>query len=77
MGMPLWQAQLQRETMPWQMLPGLLGGSYPTGIAQESGGPNIAGGIMGAGAGYALGTAMGVANPWILPVTMGLGGLFG
>jgi len=62
MGMPLWQAQLQRETMPWQMLPGLLGGAYPTGIAQDSGfnfGGALGGGLTGAGMGYLLSGGLG------------------
>lgn len=56
----VWSAQLTREMMPWQMLPGLLGGAYPTGIAQEQ--QSIMPGLMTA-AGLGLGAYFGA--PWV------------
>ncbi|NIT59327.1 MAG: hypothetical protein GWN00_24825, partial [Aliifodinibius sp.] len=52
LGMPIWEQQVQREMMPWQMLPGLLGGTYSTGIAQEGGGLNLGAGLASGGMGY-------------------------
>ena len=70
MAMPLWQAQLQREQMPWQMLPGLLGGTYSTGIAQQEGNP-LASGLMGAGTAFALGAG------WPAAIALGAGSMLG
>lgn len=75
----IWQAELQRQMMPWQMLPGLLGGSYPTGIAQQGNSlaSALGGGLMAGGTGYALGTALEMSNPWILGASLAGGSMLG
>lgn len=67
-----WQAQLQSQMMPWQIMPSMVGGAYPEGIAQEGskgfdfGGAAMGGGLMG---------LLAASNPVTAPYALALGGL--
>jgi hypothetical protein len=75
-GMNMWQQEINRNQMPWGMLPGMLGGTYSTPVVNQgqtnpwpgmalgaAGGVigGIYGGPMGAAAGYGVGSGVGNA----------------
>ena len=84
-----WQNELARRSGDYQMsqqawnVPwGLMGDGtilMLTGFVQPQSGGNIGSGIMGGGAGLALGSSLGLSNPATagLAALFGLGGLFG
>ena len=78
-----WRAQLQSQMMPWQMMPGLIGGAYPEAVMREQKGGGLGSMLGGAGMGALMGIAMApatggfslAASPWLMP-SLGAGAGF-
>lgn len=67
-----YQMSQQAWNVPWGLM-GMAPSLTPTGFVQPQSGSGIGSGLMGGGAGWALGSSLGLSNP----ATAGLAGLFG